>query len=292
MTNNNPPMGNPNEPGEAYPDNTPLNRLNDEDDEEFQFEYQEGGSLLDGDEEDAFYGEKTKDKDLIKDPEHFEDVTQKYLDKRKRRLAYIIGGIVAVFLIAGGLAYYAATYDPNQDEPTPTETAGPQITLPPNEDGSIVVDREQPFLSIYPDAPTVEVAQTTTTIENNNSILTTDNHRLTFNETTITPATTQCIVTNPEDFCLTALINHNSQESAVYLLKDSAHSRFFDSAQNFQLAEVTGSPAAAVMKLTMANKNSPVLNIVLPNSSGLMIVLPENATIEDAQELAKNITVS
>lgn len=249
-------------------------------------------SLLDAEEdtqeEHAFQVPK-HGKLTLPDPTDFTDVAQEEVDRRKRKLTFIISGIIAVFLIASGITYFAVNSTDTEEPPLPEP--GPTITLAPNENGEIIVEREQPFLSIYPEAPAVTPAQTKATLAEN-TITTTDGSVITFNNTTLTNSTTECIVTDSADFCLAGLANSNSQEIGVYLLKDAAHSRFFDSASDFTIAEIPGAPAAATMGLTMANVKSPVVTIVLPNSSGIMLVLPENATLDDAKALAQNITVA
>lgn len=224
--------------------------------------------------------------EIMKDPTDFTDVTA----VRNRNSALKWGSVVAGTIVIALGAYFgvSALTDTNGDSDSISAeeerpSSNPAATDPeaPN----------RPLLDIYPEAPEVS-SGISTAIATGSTITTSENSALTINGITLVAAENECSVNAPTDFCLAAVSSEDVQTVHTYYLKDAANSRMFENPTNFTPVEVPGASAAAALDIALAGgKMTPIVVVVLPNSSGFMMALPDATSVDEAVAFAGTLNV-
>lgn len=140
-----------------------------------------------------------------------------------------------------------------------------------------------PILDNFENAPEMLSYPITTTVAND-TVNTSDNKSITITGSQLTQPENECKATNPIEFCLAATGQYQNNEIYIYYLKDAAHSRLFETAENFEKTEINGSPSSGIMDITLQGTNT-IIATTNPDSSGYIIVIPDNN-----RETAKTIT--
>lgn len=217
------------------------------------------------------------------DPESFTNEVEVAEASRKRKKLFLILGsffVAMVFVWGITSAFPSNSVQQNLPLSNPTD---------PNE--------TQKFLELYPNAPMANVPQITLTVDGNTVktvVGESNKFSLTFNDGIQFPVLSECKLSKVGEFtrCLTSDPAAPGDGSSLWLTKDAVHSNLFAKATKFEEVEVTGAATAAVMSLTgLAPQARPTLVIVAPDVTGYIITLSADATIADAKELAKTITV-
>lgn len=209
--------------------------------------------------------------------------------REQRKFMITIVSLVSLFLIATiGVSYYFFN-EHKQNENKAQEVVASEsiktaeVTLKPSQSAP-APKTESAMIALTPNAPEVLPGESKATIATN-SIQTTDNKILSFNNINLEGSIKECAVTDPIDFCYvgkTTDINSN-----IYYLKDAVNSRFFQDAENVQPIEVVGALSAATMDIDFSGQKSRVIVIVADNGSGFMIVTPTEAE----QEIISNLSL-
>lgn len=241
-------------------------------------EFEEDGSS-------EFYGEEIKGEEILQDGTYYTDVVQEAQNKKKFTIAAII---LLVILIIGGLAFVGKKYiiDNPDAAPEPTPTASAPVKEP-EEYTPDYTEATLPTQQLI-ESPS-EVPNSITAFVEGESIQTSEGTTITFNNAGITATVNECVVERASDYCHVAEINSSGTEYYVYFLKDAVNSRFFENAQDFEVTDVEGIPAAATMVITSMNgSETPVLLLVEQSGSGMMVFSTDN-NMDSLKQLQENI---
>lgn len=225
----------------------------------------------------------TEDKIMV-NPTDFHDPINE--DQSKKIWKVIIFAVVAVIALAVVLF---ATINPlvkNAEKTKETNTPQPTNTS----ETETKAKTNNPIMKLYPKAPTVKVENTTSKL--NKNTITTNKNKLTFDSSVkLSKTVTACETRNPTDLCLSSYAKQNDKQYDIYYLKDAAHSRIFENAENTKKLNITGAQASATLTLKTEDNEKPALVILNKNSSGYMILNSDNSknTEEDMETLATSI---
>lgn len=237
------------------------------------------------DDSSEFYGEDIKGEDILQDGTYYTDVVQEAQNKKKFTIAIIIIFAVLIFV---GLGFVGKKYiiDNPDAAPEPTQT----VTAPVEEPEEYTPDYTGATIptQVLIKEPS-ETPKSITAFIEGESIQTSEGIAITFNNAEITSTVNECVVERASDYCHVAEINSSGTEYYVYFLKDAVNSRFFENAQDFEITEVNGVPAAATMVISSMNGSEmPVLLLAEQSGSGMMIFSSDN-NMDSLKQLQETI---
>jgi hypothetical protein len=225
--------------------------------------------------------------DLLKDPTDFSDLAAEKKVSQTWKITAII--VSAVLILAGsgflGVMYVlkSPTANVNVAPEVSTDTTSTSDSDTPSREGS------KPLLDAFSSAP-VAVAGPLTATAKDSSISLSSGKTLTITGSTLNGTQVGCSVDNPTDFCLASVSDiADVGEVSIYLLKDAAHSRFFEDPESFTKKDIAGSEVSAIINLSFGNQKKQALVSVLSDSSGFMMILPDNVTDTQIQKLISSI---
>lgn len=237
-------------------------------------------------------GTVSEDEIMIDSQDHTD-----YADKeRKTQLRKVVGIVAAVVgALALGLVFTVLTMNEDTKE-IPVENVTTVITPEngtDNDNDTVQPQAPQknpnPLLNSNPNAPKAKTSEVTVEISKS-TVKSTDGNQLNINGAQLTEPQTKCTVNNTNEFCLAGYAKLQDKKVDIYYLKDAAHSRLFENAENFQKIDILGSATAGSMDIKL-NDNKTIIAIANKDSSGYMIVLPDNNP-ETITTISNAITVS
>lgn len=219
--------------------------------------------------------------DLMRDSTDHTDYAQKEKNKKLWKVIAIfaIVGIIGIALLFGTLSIL--DNKTTTEEPKTTETQEPQETKQPH-------DTSNPIAESISNAPEVKPAESKAETKDTNFI-TTEDIKLNIKGSKLKDTQVECKVKNVTDFCLAGYAEVRDIKTNVYYLKDAAHSRLFEAAENFQKQEVEGALTAGTMTINLSGK-TPIIAVVAKNGSGFIITLP-NDEPETVQTFTQALTM-
>lgn len=212
---------------------------------------------------------------LSVNPNDFTDrVGEAKESKRKRNMIIALGATV-VLLGLGWLVY-------SQIE---QNTAKVAYTIPTDD------TEAQRFLNLYPNAPAADTTVPFSLVAEERGVAVPGGYALTFAGMDFQAFDYSVVAADDYGPAAIANVEGEWNGTQIYLFKDMAHSKAFVNAWDGSPVEVEGSPAAAVMLMELSTGVHAVLAIVNPDSSGFMIVLPQNLNYETAENLASSVRI-
>lgn len=231
--------------------------------------------------------------ELIDNTDTTDYVAKTAKKSKNKKTAIMLALIILIALIGYGI-YYIINNNANShlekpEPPTPTitDTAEPAPTNHPTDTIAL-----NPIEESYPDAPEVVAGEEVATVVNSNAIMSTNGKTLlTTAPATVEPAKIECKVNKATDFCLAGVITFNETLTTdVYYMKDAAHSRLFEKYKNYEQLEIQGASTSGTLDITLAGTKT-VIVVVTDNSSGFMIVMPDDNTAS-TQTVTDNIMIA
>lgn len=214
-------------------------------------------------------------------PEDFSNQVDIAAQSKRTRKLLIGMMLVAVVL---GLGYAAYTFIPVSSGGTLEQPRPPMGNT-----NEAVLEQFFPNAPVPPTDAVVTVEATETGLWMTTG--TEKTYRLTFAGMDF-QATDRRIVANDEfGLVATANVPGDWNGTQVYAFKDMVRSPVFSQGWERALLEVEGSPVAAVMYLELATRVHAVVAVVNPDSTGYMIVLPQNLNYASAENLADFLRV-
>lgn len=228
-------------------------------------------------------GEISEDELMVDSTDHT-DYAEKEKNKRLWKIiaTFTIIGLVGVGLLFGTLSFI----NKNHEETKEPETQQTEATAKPTNNPH---DESNPIAESFPNAPEVKPSESKAKIKDTN-ITTTDGIKLNIKGSKLEKTQLECKVKNPTDFCLAGYAEVRDIKTHVYYLKDAAHSRLFEAAENFEKIDIEGAKTAGTMTINLKDK-TPIIAVVADDSSGFFITLPDN-TPETAQTIAQALKIS
>ena len=216
--------------------------------------------------------------ELGENPEDFTDIVGKQDARRrgKRSLIFLVG---AIFLVALGYTGYTVI---SHATSAPVSTA--------NEEGS--PQAEQRFLGLYPEAPAPDTTKPSIARVSESGVSVANGYGIALPPMELVDLDYRATAATEFGPAAKSTVEGPWQGTTVYLFKDMVRSKAFRDAQEGELVEVEGSPAAAVMTLELTGGERTVLAALAPDSTGFMVVLPEGATLEEAKALTPELEIT
>lgn len=210
--------------------------------------------------------------DYLKGTTDFTD----YAEIQKKKKTYkIIALVVSIIIVAIICAIIAISINPLQEDPDTQNSTNPQQSSQQNNPQKSN-DNNNPLLNNFTNAPTPnESQQISVNVEKNAYVLSTG-YSLNIANGKVYQTATPCNVTNTTDFCLAGDSTLQDKQLYIYLMKDAVHSRFFEKSVNFEKIDIEGSATAGIMDINLSGESKKVMVIVNKDSSGFMIVLPDD----------------
>lgn len=237
--------------------------------------------------EDSVFETSLDNDEILFDSQDYSDVVEKSV-KRKNINKIIIIGIILFLIIIAAYMLYATIF--TTKEIAEDEYNISQLEEEYQQSSDYIANIKAPLLELYPNAPIVETKQILTEVKEGSLIAGTN--KLTIKEISITAAINPCEVLNPTDFCLAGTAKFMEMPINIYFMNDLVRSRLFENPDEFKELTITGSPASGSIIIKIAGEEGVVLAIANKDSSGFMIAVPEEMTIQQIEELAKLITIS
>lgn len=221
--------------------------------------------------------------DLMRDSTDDTDYAQKEKNKKLWKVIAIFAtvGILGLALLFGTLSILE--HKTEREEPETTETQKPKETEKAHNDST------NPIEESITNPPEVKPGESKAETKDTNFI-TTDEIKLNIKGSKLKDTQIECIVKNTTDFCLAGYAEVRDIKTNVYYLKDAAHSRLFEAAENFQKQEVEGALTAGTMTINLSGQ-TPIIAIVAENGSGFIITLPDDNP-ETIQTFTQALTLS
>lgn len=220
--------------------------------------------------------------------EDYSDVVEKER-KKTRNKRILISIVITLLIIIAGYMFYSAVFSDNDSDTDKNPTTQTTDDYTGNPD--YISNIDQPLLSLWTDAPKVESTREMETKVKNNSISAKDN-KITFNKKIkINEAVNKCSVLQSTDFCLSATGEYNKKDINIFFMNDLVRSRLFENASDFQEINVKGSHSAGAVMIEMGGEEGSVLAIANKDSSGFMIAVPNDMTIDEIEDLASLVSV-
>lgn len=278
MSDNETPENDLTEPQDATEEISGLEDVSESSEPEYSF-------FDDLDDHEGFESIAVPGEDFMKDPTDFHDPLPGI--KFRRKLKVTVAVLVVLCLIVGAVFFYTSMLRENKEKRSNANEGAKQTTttIAPKE-----LDKPlKPLVDQFKDAPEVSSGEVNVTVAGN-TVKSADGHFLTINNGLVAPAVTECVVTEPTDFCLTAQGAVGAHIFDIYYMKDALNSRLFENPETFEKVEVANASAAGVLPLSMGSDARSSLVMVNEDSSGWLIVL-ENGEIAIAKDLVNDLTV-
>ena len=216
----------------------------------------------------------------------FQDREQSFSDilterERKNRRKNILIGIAALVIcaafIVGGIFLVSNPNPQDMDaRPTATNSTRPVTQEKETQSKPAVTAPTSPLTASLPRKVSVTDGQVVAS-GSGNQVVTSTGHRVAFIGGKVVASVNPCSVVRTIDFCYAGKVTVGGKSAYTYLLKDAAHSRFFESPQRFVSHPANGALAVASMDVAIVESSpSPVVAVVLPDGSGLMMVMPDS----------------
>lgn len=231
--------------------------------------------------------ESMSEEEIMVDSTDFTD----YVEKEKRQksiIKIIIVILVITTIIIAGVFFFKLIANKTETPVEVLEVA--QSGEVENIEVEVIEESTEPLLELYENAPVVTARQVVTETTKN-SIIAGENE-LVLDEIKISETINKCEVVNPTDFCLAAISEFEGNTLNIYFMNDAVHSRLFENPSSFMEFEVPGSPATALIEISISGEEGQVLTVVNKDSSGFMLALPHDMTSEEIQELVTHLSVN
>lgn len=217
---------------------------------------------------DLTEGDEIGTDNIMRDPTDYTDYAEKAQTRKLWKVIFIFlaVGIIGVALLFGALSIM--DNEEEQKEPETEQTQNPEQTRPAE-------DSTNPVAELSKNAPEVEVSESKVTAKGT-EFKTTDKITLNIKGSKLKETQVECKVKNATDFCLAGYAEVRDIKMNVYYLKDAAHSRIFESTENFTPQTVEGALTAGSMTVNLSGQ-TPVITVVAENSSGFIITLPDDS---------------
>lgn len=214
-------------------------------------------------------------------PEDFENQVETNRHRRRKIKLYIALAAALFLAVLGTVIYTFIPIGPGNslEQPRP-----PATTV-----------AESPFTALYPNAPAAPTDTALTANADKTGVWLNDGERNTFHLTfagmDFTATDKSVVKTTEFGLMATAGVKGKWSGTQIYAFKDMVHSTVMGQGWDRAIVKVDGSPAAGVMYLELAGEVHAVLAIVNPDSSGFLIVLPEDLNYASAENLAQFVRV-
>lgn len=214
-------------------------------------------------------------KALAVNPEDFTDHLVVKNDAKRRKMLLVGLGLTIFLLVLGYVGYNLVQ----------STTAQATFTIPNS--GT----EEQRFLNLFPNAPAPNTMMSTTAEATPTGVAIPGGYALTFAGMDFQSLDYEAIAGGDFGPAAVANVAGDWNGTTVYLFKDMAHTKAFAKAWNGAPVTVEGSPAAAVMLMKLSTGVHAVVAIVNPDSTGFMIVLPQNLNYASAENLKSFVRI-
>lgn len=231
--------------------------------------------------------ESMSEEEIMVDSTDFTD----YVEKEKRQksiIKIIIVILVITTIIIAGVFFFKLIANKTETPVEVLEVA--QSGEVENIEVEVIEKSTEPLLELYENAPVVTARQVVTETTKN-SIIAGENE-LVLDEIKISETINKCEVVNPTDFCLAAISEFEGNTLNIYFMNDAVHSRLFENPSSFMEFEVPGSPATALIEISISGEEGQVLTVVNKDSSGFMLALPHDMTSEEIKKLVTHLRIA
>jgi len=220
-------------------------------------------------------------------------------DKRRRTTWTIISAVL--ILVAAAAAILVTMNILSSDAEKNTITEEDTVTLPVTQtDGGATTpspsstfngsdeDRNMVLAEALEVSPNVSPGQVAL-YYGSESISTSDANTVSFRGFSVDEPSTKCSVISAEEFCYAGKIDQKDGAGSFhsYLMKDLAHSRFFDDAKNLELTAAGNGSSVATAQINFRGSTTNVVAVVFDDNSGIMVA-PEGSDDGTRIEAVKN----
>lgn len=198
-------------------------------------------------------------------------------NRRKNILIAIAALVICAAFIVGGIFLVSNPTPQDMDaRPTATNSTRPVTQEKETQSKPAVTTPTSPLTASLPRKVSVTDGQVVAS-GSGNQVVTSTGHRVAFIGGKVVASVNPCSVVRTIDFCYAGKVTVGGKSAYTYLLKDAAHSRFFESPQRFVSHPANGALAVASMDVAIVESSpSPVVAVVLSDGSGLMMVMPDS----------------